>query len=368
MKNLLLKIVPILFLIGMIQSQAVPALAAHGVSEIVSVPGLLLLMYGIYQIPTPKHMLDPNIYAMGVQKEIWQDHIEGNLFKDNEFLLRSVDASEYIMENGKTVHIPQAGATPSIVKNRSTFPATASQRTDTDVTYDLDNYSSDPIHIAKAEERELSYDKRETVLAEHESTLRERFADELLRIWSPSNAANIIRTTGAATLAHLDSATGNRKKFALADLKAAQLKLDKMKVSKVGRVALFSADMYQQFTDELTVNDKRDFSASYNPETGVIGKLYGFDIMMRADVVQYDNTATPVLKAYGASAATTDNDAVLCWYDKGVERAVGSVEFFDDERNPLYYGDVYSFSVTVGGRKRRADQKGTLAIVQAASA
>ena len=46
---------------------------------------------------------------MAIQKEIWQDHIEGNLFKNNEFLLASTDASLYVLQ-GKVVHIPQAGA------------------------------------------------------------------------------------------------------------------------------------------------------------------------------------------------------------------------------------------------------------------
>jgi hypothetical protein len=60
---------------------------------------------------------------MAIQKEIWQDHIEGNLFKNNEFLLASTDAGQYVLQ-GKVVHIPQSGATATVVKNRSSVPAT----------------------------------------------------------------------------------------------------------------------------------------------------------------------------------------------------------------------------------------------------
>mgnify|MGYP001599100644 CR=1 FL=1 len=54
---------------------------------------------------------------MAIQREIWEDHIEGNLFKNNEFLLASADASHFVLQ-GKVVHIPQAGATPGVSVNR----------------------------------------------------------------------------------------------------------------------------------------------------------------------------------------------------------------------------------------------------------
>ena len=95
---------------------------------------------------------------MAIQREIWQDHIEGNLFKNNEFLLASTDAAQYVLQ-GKVVHIPQAGALPNIVKNRSSLPGTIVQRADTDITYSLDEYTSDPILIPYAETIELSYSK-----------------------------------------------------------------------------------------------------------------------------------------------------------------------------------------------------------------
>ncbi|MFQ8805871.1 MAG: hypothetical protein ACLR8Y_13235 [Alistipes indistinctus] len=48
----------------------------------------------------------------------------------------------------------------------------------------------------------------------------------------------------------------------------------------------------------------------------------------------------------------------------GRRRCQGDVKFFEDEGNPQYYGDIYSGLVRMGGRKRRADQKGVIAIVQ----
>jgi hypothetical protein len=300
-----------------------------------------------------------------IQKEIWQNHIEGNLFKNNEFLLASTDAGQYVLQ-GKVVHIPQAGALPTVVKNRGSVPATVVQRTDIDITYVLDEYTTDPILIPNAETYELSYSKRESILAEYESSLRETIAENMLISWSPSDSNGlIVRTSGVTTATHLAGTTGNRKKFSVNDLKNAQLQLNKQNVPMEGRYALMSADMFQELTDDMSATQYRDFSAAYDVKDGVLGRLFGFNVMMRGSVVSYSNDTLPVVNAYGATAATTDNDGVLCWQISAVERALGQISFFERIGDPTYYGDVYSVSVRMGSRRRRNDAKGIVAIVQA---
>jgi hypothetical protein len=303
---------------------------------------------------------------MAIQREIWQDHIEGNLFKNNEVLLSSSDASQYVLQ-GKVVHIPQAGAGATITKNVSSLPVTVVQRTDTDITYPLDQYTSAPILITNAETIELSYNKREQVLGEYQSSLRETVAENILYSWAPTAASvsNIIRSTGAATTSHLSGTTGNRNKFGVADLKKAGTVLDKQNISMEGRVALISADMFSQLTDDMSATQYRDFSAAYDVKNGKLGRLFGFDIYMRATTVVYDNTTgTPMKKAVGAASAVDDNDTVLCWQVNAVERAQGEIKFFEKVGDPQYYGDIYSLLVRMGSRIRRIDEKGIVAIVQ----
>jgi len=304
---------------------------------------------------------------MAIQREIWQDHIAGNLFKNNEFLLASTDASQFVLQ-GKVVHIPQAGAVASVEKNRSSLPATVVQRTDGDVTYSLDEYTTDPILIPNAESFELSYNKRESVLAEYESSLRQTIADNILVTWSPTGATGtVIRTTGVSTASHLSGTTGNRKKLTVNDLKHAQLQLNRQNVPMEGRYALLSADMFQQLTDDMTATQYRDFSAAYDVKDGILGRLFGFNIMLRGAVVTYDNDTLPVVNPYGAAADAADNDGVLCWQVSAIERAIGDISFFERIGDPTYYGDVYSVGVRMGGRRRRNDAKGIVAIVQDAA-
>ena len=79
---------------------------------------------------------------MAIQKEIWTKYIQENLFKDNEFLNYAFNADQYVLE-GKVVHIPNAGSTANVVKNRTTLPATVIQRADVDITYSIDEFTTD---------------------------------------------------------------------------------------------------------------------------------------------------------------------------------------------------------------------------------
>ena len=62
------------------------------------------------------------------------------------------------------------------------------------------------------------------------------------------------------------------------------------------------------------------------------------------------------------------NNVALAWQEKCVSRAMGDVKMFDNQDDPTYYGDIYSFLMRVGGSKRRYDSKGIYAIAEAASA
>lgn len=303
---------------------------------------------------------------MAISREIWVNYIIENLWKDNEFIGKAFSEDQYVL-NGAVVHIPQAGAKPTVVKNRSSLPATVIQRTDTDITYVLDAYTTDPTLIKNAETYELSYDKIDSVLGEHMRALSETVADELLVKWAPALTANILRTTGAAILSHLPSATGNRKTFVADDIKAAQKRLNKLNIPKRDRYAVISTEMLSQLMSDSTLK-VRDNALELNMKDGTVEKLYGFGIIERSDVLVYTNATPPVVKAVGAAGAATDNDGVLCFHRDAVAVARGSVDFFESKDDPTYYGNIYSAEVRMGGRKRRTNEEGVVAIVQDASA
>jgi hypothetical protein len=337
------------FLIGAVLLLATSALNAVGIQTEIKMP--------------PGQTLQVN----GIANEIWVNYIIGNLFKDNSFLTKCHDESEYVL-GGAVVHIPQAGAKPNVVKNRTVYPATMVRRTDTDITYAIDEYSTDPTHITDAEAKEISYDKINSVLGEHIAALTENYADDLLYKWAPTLAAQMVRTTGSASSTALaPGATGTRKKFVKADLQAARAVMNKNNIPLEERYALIPTDMYMQLIEDadLLVRDGAS-GGEIDLKNGIVMKLYGFNIMERSATTVYDNTGTPVPKAPGAATATTDNLSILCWQKHAVAKALGSTKFFETIGNAENYGDVYSAAVRLGGRKRRTNGEGVVAIIQAA--
>lgn len=336
---------------------------AHAFSEspALTILGIAGASYLAYK--TPKLHI-PGMKLNGVQTEIWTDWIADNLFKGVEFLKNCFRADQYVLQ-GKVVHIPQAGGAPTVVKNRTSLPATAAKRTDTDVTYPLDEYSTDPTVITDAEKVEVEYDKITSVMGDHMGALNETACDNILIAWCPVAASRLLRTTGTTSYAaHLTAATGTRKGLCLADIKAAKVKLDKDKVPVQDRYVLISSDMWSQLEDELKVTTTRDYSMLNDPKEGVIAKLYSFNVMVTPIMPIFTNNATPVIKAYGAAGAANDNEAVLCWQKSALELALGEIQFFEKLDDPQYYGDVYSAIVRMGARVRRNDEKGVVAIVQ----
>lgn len=298
-----------------------------------------------------------------VTVEIWTEWIAANLFKTNPFLDKCHKADQYVL-GGSVVHIPQAGAIPSVVKNRTQFPANVTHRQDTDVTYALDVYTTDPTAIMQAEQYEISYDKMASVFGEMVQGLNESIADELLYKWRPEGSA-FVATDGENAAATAPGATGNRKITTVKSVRKCQTALNKQKAGKNNRYMLLTSEMLGQLQDDPELK-QRDNAKELDMLNGVIVRLHGFEIMERTDALIADMSGSPVIKAIGADSATSDSECGLAWQQDAVERALGTVEFFEKLKDPQFYADIYSALVKMGGRKRRADGVGVVGLYQAA--
>ena len=297
---------------------------------------------------------------MSVQKEIWQRTIIEGLFADNSFLSKAVNDDMYVNE-GKKVHIPNAGAPSGVLKNRSSLPATAQVRTDVDVEYTLDELTTNPVRIPYADLVELSYNKRNSVIDQDRKELIFQAAEALLAAWLPG-AANRVLTTGKGVAAWTPSATGLRKKITPADVAALQLRMNADNVPQTDRYLLLDANMYQQLLEGMTQTQAIGFFQAADVKRGVMGMLYGFEVLDPRSTV-YRFAVDGTLKAISDHGAATDLAGGLAWQRDSLSRALGEVVMFDSVDNPLYYGDIYSFLVRVGGAIRRYDKKGVYAIV-----
>jgi len=307
---------------------------------------------------------------MALIKEIWVQDVQEALNRNADFLPYSVDHSAYIAFG--TVHVPQSGSNPTVVKNPATFPLAISERTDTDRTYALNQFALEPTLISNLDELQISYDKRQSGLGQQITTLTQRIGDEVAISWSATGAANIVGTTGSAVATSLaPGATGTRKAVTLADIASLASKLDKDNVPRQNRKLLMSTDMFWEL---FQISDV--IRASYNGfqnqpnvlANGIVAMLYGFEIMMRPVVSVYANSATSP-KAFGAATATTDNLACIAFHSTTVARALGSMTpLYDSGSNgngkPEYLGSIFNMEVMLGSAILRADMKGVAALVQ----
>ena len=263
---------------------------------------------------------------MALQKEIWLEHLVKNLFPDNSFLARSYNADQFVRA-GKIVHIPNAGEKQTANVGPISRPKTASESVDTELTFEIKEIYVDPIYIQNADKFELSYDKRDAVLSATKGALEDKVATELLKAWIPTDSSRVV--------------TMAKSTFGRKDVLKAQTILNQDNVPQEGRVLLLDAFAYEQLLEDLTEVQVNAFLASANASTGIVGKLFGFDVMLRSTLL--------------------NNASAFAWHKDWVCRALGEHQMFALENDPTYYGDVLSFIVRAGGSPMNKKGIGTVA-------
>ena len=306
---------------------------------------------------------------MALQKEQWIKDIEKNLYANNQFMAYGKNDSSYV--NFKTVHLPQAGTRPTVEKDRAILPASIEQRTDTDLTYNLSEYSTAPRLINRNDDVQyLSYNKRMDIMGDEIAALGDAVANHTLYAWAATAAARQVRTTGGTTgnLVH-STATGTRKLCIQADIQNARRILD---AQNLGSGRIFMVVPSDMFWNDLmsisTLTKYLEFGKSVLP-TGDLPQVLGMNIIIRSGVSIYDNTATPVRKALSAdgsivTAATSDNNSILVFHESYVRKALGDIKVYEEMDSPIYYGDIISSQVFHGAAKARTNGEGIVQIIQ----
>lgn len=302
---------------------------------------------------------------MALNISIWQNALVENFYPDNGFATKSVDDSAFV--HAQKVIIPNAGAPSKVQKNRTVKPASVNQRTDHDLEYKIDELTTDPIYIPNIDTVELSYDKRTSVISNDRAQLQDEAHLNLLERWGKGvPASNVLLTTGTTERdAHTsETATGKRKRITKNDLLAIMTRMDADNVPVEGRYLLLDAHMYADLLADLSESDKWMFQNSADVQRGVLGNLWGLNIMKRSKVLRVKNDKT--LLPWDEDAVAGELAAALAWHEKSVSRALGEVKMFDSTNNPMYYGDIYSFLLRTGGSVRRYDKKGVYLLAEAA--
>lgn len=294
--------------------------------------------------------------AAELLRRYFHTEIQPKLFPGSGWLGRSLNDDAFV--NFNTVELPHSGNNPNVSVNRTSFPATPSQRTDVATNYELEELTTDPTHLQHSEALLVSYNKRASILDQHARTINTKGADRILYKWA-AGATVKVPTTGSARLAQGPSQTGNRKAVTEKDIIAMQKQFFKDDVvnelGDINGVAILTPAMYADLIELDAFKDADKYGRSNIP-SGIVARAYGFDFYVRSRVVVTDDT--DALKAEGAAAAATDQDAAIFYSPDFVRRALGSIEVFIEEGKADYYGDLFSMLVRFGGCAARNDGKG----------
>lgn len=298
--------------------------------------------------------------AAELLKRQFTKEIQPKLFPGNSFLSRALNDDIYV--NGDSVQLAHSGTIPAVQVNRTVLPAPIAKRTDAPTEYLLEELTSDPTLLQYSEELTINYAKRASILDQHAKSINTKAADRSLNKWAAgADAARIIPSTGSARVAgnSLGSQTGNRKAFTEADiLNIQRLFFADDIVNELGDIQGVAVITPRQYSDLIALDSfkRADAYGQSNIPNGVVRRAYGFDFYVRSRV----NTLTSgdALKAEGAVAAATDQDAALFYSPEYVRRASGVIQPFLDLDKPEYYGSIFSMLVRFGAQVARNDNKG----------
>lgn len=260
---------------------------------------------------------------MALTTEIWINAIIGDLFGTASAITKSVDHSDFV--DNKIVHVPNAGAPSKIAKNATQLPLTVSAREDIDLTYPIDDYKIYPMLITNAEQVELSYNKRQSVVSENRAHLYDTVSKDTFAKWI-AGAKPVAKGKKTVKEWILDAA----RQFATDS------------VPQADRYVMLSPDSYYTLLDELSSQEQFAFSASADSAQGILGSLYGFNI-----VSEY---------------LLPDKVEMLAWHKNSLSRAMSPLTLFENEKDPTYYGDIISGELRAGGAVIRKDLKGVYVI------
>jgi len=344
--------------------------ACVGISAAWAIPAGTVTGVALGFVRTPKVAL-----FMALQKEIWETHIQEAVFADNKFLT-TLDQADKENIDGRVVHIPQAGQASNVEKNRTQLPATPGERTDDLVSYQINEFTSDPFFVRNADTVELSYNKRDSILKQDRQNLAKEVAqDVLLSVVKAQVGANtdlpassILATNGAAVPASAPGATGSRKAYALNDLQRAQaffMAKDMWTEDKMFALLTPQAAVQMFPADSIVTATYMNAVSPEERKAGIMYKAYGFNIMVRSTV--YVLNSAGAFKPLSAATDAADNEGVVFYNGDALEFAMGDVEFFENEGDATFYASVCSFLVRCGARAKRKDYSGIMVLKQAAT-
>ena len=171
---------------------------------------------------------------------------------------------------------------------------------------------------------------------EHGISIAEGRLDKAIHAFAPTTdtaETPVIMTTGELV--------DGRRRLQRTDLIALRRALDKAGFAKTGRRLVLCSD----HINDLLEQDQKFQNQYHDYNTGVIFKMYGFEIMEYSNNPKY-TPATKTKKAFGAADAEGDVEASVCFVVRRMFKAIGTtlMSYSKAETDPLNKCNLISFT------------------------
>lgn len=270
---------------------------------------------------------------MALNKQVWIKQILGGFYPDDSFLKRVTDYSQFV-ENDR-LHIASAGIDPKVLINNITYPIKVVEREDSDNEITLDTFETENTIVRNPEAIEYSYDKLESVVGQHRSTLRKSVAMKAIHAFAPAKDTEgtpVIETSGITYQ--------GRKRLQFVDILALKERFDEAEIPLEERYLV----LHPKHVSDLLLSDIELFKELTNIKDGEPTKFAGFGIYSFAQMPMYRLT-DGVLAKVPFNAVKADNDifASVAFYSKEVMKADGNIKMYSREDDPEQRGTIVGF-------------------------
>lgn len=291
--------------------------------------GLNIVGFAMSFIPMPSGI------RLGVYTEVWTGKVVEHFthVEDNTFMNGIPDFSQHA-END-VIHLADVAGDPDVLIDNTTYPLEIQNIDGEDIAIKLSKFETKPTRITDDELYALSFDKMALVKTRHGNKIGESRLDKAIHAFAPAeNTAEtpVLLTTGAVA--------DGRKKLLRADVLLLKAKLDKLKCPKSGRRLVLCND----HVNDLLEEDQKFANQYHNYESGVISKMYGFEIMEYVNCPAFGQNLKK--KGFGSVSADGDFEASVFFYVPRMFKASGTTKMYYSEAktDPVNKQNLVSFT------------------------
>lgn len=265
----------------------------------------------------------------GLNREIWIPEIIEKFYPSDSFLSYSKSLDAWV-DNNK-LNLQEAGVDPAVYIDNEQYPIPVAVRTDIPHEIILKRFDTEnTVHI-NAIEIEESAEKRQSVIAGHQNSLRQKFARLAAFNWAPAENGEFTPVKAS------DGKTNARGHKSLTYEKVMDMELafDELEIPQEGRVLVLNP----LHAMDLRLQDMEMYKAFYSEN-----KLFSFTVVRSSLNPKYNGTTGKKLP-WNAAVSATDAPCSLFYYKDAVARARGTVDMYASLNDPGYRGDVIGFNM-----------------------